>query len=58
MLALLGQSGERLMLDLLMDCSVFVAVQAGFGNYYQLSGTEAVSVTKVPKLIKTRRPIV
>jgi hypothetical protein len=37
-LALLGQSGEKAMLDLLLDCSIFVAVDAGFGNYYQLSG--------------------
>lgn len=38
-LALLGQSGERVMIDLLLDCSIYVAVQTGFGNYYQLSGT-------------------
>lgn len=37
-LALLGQAGEKVMLDLLLDCSIFVAVEAGFGNYYQLSG--------------------
>lgn len=37
-LALLGQSGERVMIDLLFDCSIFIAVQAGFGNYCQISG--------------------
>ncbi|CAI6095587.1 unnamed protein product [Clonostachys chloroleuca] len=37
-LALLGQSGERLMIDLLLDYSLFVAVDAGHGNFYQLSG--------------------
>lgn len=37
-LALLGKSGERIMIDLLLDCSIFVAIQAGSGNYYQLSG--------------------
>lgn len=37
-LALLGQSGEKAMLDLLLDCSIFVAVDAGFANFYQLSG--------------------
>ncbi|CAH0028696.1 unnamed protein product, partial [Clonostachys rhizophaga] len=36
-LALLGQSGERLMIDLLLDYSLFVAVDAGHGNFYQLS---------------------
>lgn len=37
-LSLLGQSGEKVMLDLLLDCSIFVAVEAGYGNYFQLSG--------------------
>lgn len=37
-LALLGQSGERVMIDMLVDCSVFLPLQAGYGNYYQLSG--------------------
>lgn len=26
------------MIDMLMDCSVFLPLQAGHGNYYQLSG--------------------
>ena len=38
LLALLGQSGEKMMIDLLLDNAIFVAVEAGFGNYYQLSG--------------------
>lgn len=37
-LALLGQSGDRLMLDLILDHAIFLAVNAGHGNYYQLSG--------------------
>jgi telomerase reverse transcriptase len=37
-LALLGQSGEAIMIDLLLDCSIFIAVEAGFQNYYQLNG--------------------
>lgn len=41
-LALLGQSGEKAMLDLLLDCSIFVAVEAGYGNYYQLSGKSVI----------------
>lgn len=38
MLALLGKSGERIMIDMLVDCAVFPPVDAGYGNYYQLSG--------------------
>ncbi|KAF4510782.1 hypothetical protein G6O67_002648 [Ophiocordyceps sinensis] len=38
LLLLLGQSGQRLMVDLLVDCSIFMGLDAGSGNYYQLSG--------------------
>lgn len=38
LLALLGQSGERIMMDLLLDGSIFIAVEAGKGNFHQLSG--------------------
>ena len=38
LLKLLGQSGERIMINLLLDCSLFIPIQAGFQNYYQLSG--------------------
>ncbi|KAL8360048.1 hypothetical protein RB598_008400 [Gaeumannomyces tritici] len=38
LLGLLGQAGEKIMIDLLLDHSVFVSVHAGSGNYYQLSG--------------------
>ncbi|KAI4182459.1 MAG: hypothetical protein LQ348_004847 [Seirophora lacunosa] len=37
LLNLLGKDGEQIMLDLLLDCSVYVAVERGQGNYYQLS---------------------
>ncbi|KAF4999266.1 hypothetical protein FDECE_11560 [Fusarium decemcellulare] len=38
LLALLGKAGEKIMIDLLVDASVFVNVEAGFNNYYQLTG--------------------
>lgn len=38
LLHLLGKSGESMMINLLLDCSVFLPVEAGQGNYYQLSG--------------------
>lgn len=38
MLVLLGKAGERIMVNLLMDCGVFAAVSAGTGNMWQLSG--------------------
>jgi telomerase reverse transcriptase len=37
-LSLLGKAGERIMIDLLMDGAIFVAVEAGKGNLYQMSG--------------------
>ncbi|RGP65641.1 telomerase reverse transcriptase [Fusarium longipes] len=38
LLALLGKSGEEIMIGLLVDTSIYVAVEAGFNNYYQLTG--------------------
>lgn len=40
LLALVGKAGQRIMLDLLLGCAVFVAVKAGKGNFSQLSGMQ------------------
>ena len=37
-LGLLGKEGDRIMLDLVLDCGIFVAGDEGQSNYYQLSG--------------------
>ena len=37
-LGLLGKEGDRIILDLVMDCGIFRAGDEGQGNYYQLSG--------------------
>ena len=37
-LGLLGKEGDRIMLDLVLDCGIFMAGDEGLGNYYQLSG--------------------
>lgn len=39
LLFLLGISGRKIMMNLLLDCSIFVNLFAGFQNYYQLTGT-------------------
>lgn len=39
MLGLLGKEGDRIMLDLFVDCAIFVAGDEGLSNYYQLSGS-------------------
>ncbi|KAI0535755.1 hypothetical protein GGR58DRAFT_426113 [Xylaria digitata] len=38
LLALLGESGDRIMIDLLLDCAIFVSVGAGLNNLCQISG--------------------
>lgn len=38
LLAVLGASAEKIMTNLLLDCSLFLSVDAGFGNYIQLTG--------------------
>lgn len=35
---LLGKGGDWIMRDLVLDCGIFVLVDSGRGNYYQLSG--------------------
>lgn len=39
LLGFLGKEGDRIMLDLILDCGIFLAGDEGQGNYYQLSGT-------------------
>ncbi|KAH6671184.1 hypothetical protein B0J14DRAFT_89832 [Halenospora varia] len=38
-LNLLGKEGEKLMIDLILDCGIFIEVGKGCGIYHQLSGT-------------------
>lgn len=37
-LMLMGKEGEKTMIDLILDCGIYVAVESGQGSYYQLSG--------------------
>ncbi|CEJ86084.1 hypothetical protein VHEMI04004 [[Torrubiella] hemipterigena] len=47
-LALLGQAGERIMIDLLIDCSIFLRVHSGYNNYYQLNGLPLAEYATAP----------
>jgi telomerase reverse transcriptase len=40
-LKLLGKGGDCVMIDLLLDCGIFLSVKSGRGNYYQISGTSS-----------------
>jgi hypothetical protein len=37
-LHLLGRTGERVMIDLILDCGIYTSVESGRDNYCQLSG--------------------
>jgi telomerase reverse transcriptase len=37
-LSLMGKDGEKIMIDLILNCGIFVTVESGKGNYHQLSG--------------------
>lgn len=37
-LGLMGKEGERAMIDLLLDCGIFLVVGSGRGTYHQMSG--------------------
>lgn len=58
LLAFLGQSGQRIMVDLLVDCSIFVSLEAGLGNYYQLSGRLSSTCLNIARLTCGRIPLV
>lgn len=38
LLNLVGKDGEQIMLDLMLECGIYMGVDNGKGNYYQLSG--------------------
>ncbi|KAL6709686.1 Telomerase reverse transcriptase [Coniothyrium glycines] len=43
--ALLGQGGDRIMMDMLMDCAVFMPIEGDRDNYIQLCGLPISDVT-------------
>lgn len=45
------------MLDLVLDCGVFIAVESGRGNFYQLSGNSPIDYYRSPELIHTGIPL-
>ncbi|KAI0141095.1 hypothetical protein F4776DRAFT_614090 [Hypoxylon sp. NC0597] len=50
LLSLMGESGERIMLDLLLDCAIFVPLKAGANNLCQISGEDYTSTIKMESL--------
>ncbi|KAL7935256.1 Telomerase ribonucleoprotein complex RNA binding domain-containing protein [Trichoderma chlorosporum] len=56
LLALLGQAGERVMINLLSECSVFLKIDAGLDNYLQLTGIPLSELeTKAPDHTLSRK---
>ncbi|KAL7945905.1 hypothetical protein V8C42DRAFT_47065 [Trichoderma barbatum] len=56
LLALLGQAGERVMINLLSECCVFLKVDAGLDNYIQLTGLWKILVrSSVYSILTTAR---
>ncbi len=35
---LLAKNGDRIMIDMIIDCAIFVPLSGAPGNFYQLSG--------------------
>lgn len=36
--SLLGRAGEKMMINMLLDCAIFIPIEVGQSSYYQLSG--------------------
>ncbi|EAQ93265.1 hypothetical protein CHGG_01500 [Chaetomium globosum CBS 148.51] len=49
LLMLLGKEGERIMIDLLVDCAIFRSVKAGKRNLYQMGGTPISELETLPQ---------
>lgn len=43
-MGLLGKEGDRIMLDLVLECGIFLPGDEGLGNYYQLSGRDCPDI--------------
>lgn len=57
LLLLLGKEGERIMIDLLIDCAVFEPVKAGRDNLYQLCGAPIFELESLAaEALKKSRP--
>ncbi|KAI9772335.1 MAG: hypothetical protein M1840_001084 [Geoglossum simile] len=56
LLRVLGKRGECAMIDLVLDCGVFIAVDTGQGNYYQLSGTPLIDLPVGQNLLEEHLP--
>lgn len=41
---LLGKEGDRIMLDMILNCGVFVGIKSGKDNFYQLCGKFSCTV--------------
>ena len=42
-LKVLGRAGDHIMIDLILDCGLFVGVKVGKDSFYQLSGSQRLS---------------
>jgi telomerase reverse transcriptase len=56
LLQLLGKTGDGIMLDMILNCGIYVRVEQGQGNYYQLSGTPLPDLPLLSKAGYDPRP--
>ena len=56
-LALIGKEGEKVMIDLVLDCGIFVSVVSGRGSYHQLSGKSSNVMFEASLTIATGEPL-
>ncbi|KAG8165152.1 hypothetical protein KVR01_005427 [Diaporthe batatas] len=51
LLLLLGKAGPKIMINILVECAVFLPVEVGQNNYYQLSGSPIFESESIPPQI-------
>jgi len=42
----MGKGGDGIMMNLLLDCGIFMSVGSGHGNFSQLSGKVCIRITR------------
>jgi telomerase reverse transcriptase len=57
LLMLLGKEGERIIIDLLIDCAIFRSVKAGKGNIHQLGGVPISELEPLTKIENKEKPL-
>ena len=56
-LTIMGKEGDHAMIDLILDCGIFVPIKSAHGSYNQLSGNSALHAQRLRLIRVTGNPL-